>query len=59
MLVLSRRKRQAIVIGDITVTVLRIDGDRVKIGIDAPEDVEIWRDEILNKKGICDGDRVS
>ena len=37
MLILTRRSNEAVVLGDdIKVTVLDIDGDRVKIGIDAP-----------------------
>jgi carbon storage regulator CsrA len=43
MLVLSRKAGEAIVIGDITVMVTAIYGDRVKIGIEAPESVSIRR----------------
>ncbi len=48
MLVLSRRTEEAIVIGDnITVTVLGIEGDRVRLGIDAPRSMRIFRRELL------------
>ncbi len=48
MLVLSRRVGEAIVIGDGTkVTVLAVDGQRVRLGIDAPEDIVIRRKELL------------
>jgi carbon storage regulator len=47
MLVLSRKAEQAVLLGnDITVTVLAIDGDRVKLGIRAPQTVTVLREEI-------------
>lgn len=48
MLVLSRKTGERIVIGDnITITVTRIRGDKVRIGIDAPPDVRILRGEVF------------
>ena len=47
MLVLSRRERERIRVGDsIVVTVVRVTGDRVRLGIDAPADVPVLRDEL-------------
>ncbi len=47
MLILSRRPSEAIVIDDrIEVTVLSIDGDRVKLGISAPADIAVLRKEL-------------
>ena len=47
MLVLSRRTNQSIVIGpDITVTVLEVKGDQVRLGIQAPREVSVHREEI-------------
>ncbi len=47
MLVLARRKEESIVIGDnIIVTILGVEGEKVKIGIEAPDEVRIWRKEI-------------
>lgn len=47
MLVLSRRSDTAIQIGrDIKVTVLSIRSRQVKLGIDAPSSVRVWRDEL-------------
>lgn len=48
MLVLGRKLNQAILIGqDIVVTVLGFDGNEVKLGIDAPHNVAILRQEIV------------
>lgn len=48
MLVLSRKKDQSIMIGDdIEITVLAIEGDQIKLGINAPRSVEIQRKEIF------------
>ena len=48
MLVLSRKQSQSIVInGNIVVTIVEIRGDRVRIGINAPRDVSVHREEIL------------
>jgi len=47
MLVLSRKSGEAIKIGDdVTLTVLSIKGNRVRIGIEAPSDCRIVRDEV-------------
>ena len=48
MLVLSRRVGESVVIGDdVTVTVLEVRGDVVRIGIDAPRSVMVHRAELL------------
>jgi carbon storage regulator len=47
MLVLSRKESQRIRLGDsIVVTIVKISGDKVRIGIDAPADVLVLRDEL-------------
>lgn len=48
MLVVSRRAGESVVIGDnITVSVLDVRGDVVRIGIDAPRSVAVHREELL------------
>ena len=56
MLILTRRIGEALIIGnDVTVKVLEVNGTQVKIGIDAPKDVSVNREEIhqriLNERG--------
>jgi carbon storage regulator len=49
MLVLSRKLNENIVIGDgIIVSVMEIRGDTVKIGIEAPKSVKVYRQEVYN-----------
>jgi carbon storage regulator len=47
MLVLSRKQTERIKLGDsIVVTVVRVSGDKVRLGIEAPPDVLVLRDEL-------------
>lgn len=47
MLILSRKINESIVIdGKITVKIMRVDGDVVKLGIEAPRDVPVHRQEV-------------
>ncbi len=47
VLVLSRKERERIRLGDqIVVTVIRVSGDKVRLGIQAPKDVLVLRDEL-------------
>lgn len=49
MLVLSRRSNESIRIGEtVVVTVLEVHGDHVRLGIDAPRDVEVHRQEVYD-----------
>lgn len=49
MLVLSRKKNESIVINDtITVVVVDVRGDKVRLGIDAPKEVTVHRQEIYD-----------
>ncbi len=50
MLVLSRKKNEAIIIGnDIKIAVVEIRGDKVRLGIKAPKEVTIHRKEIYDE----------
>lgn len=47
MLVLSRKQNERIRVGDsVVVTVVRVSGDKVRIGIEAPPNVRVLRDEL-------------
>ena len=52
MLILTRRKGESIMIGDdIVVTVLDIRGSQIRLGFEAPNDVNIVREELLPVNG--------
>ena len=49
MLVLSRQRDQSIMIGDdIVITIVDIRGDKVRLGINAPNDVPVHRQEVYD-----------
>lgn len=57
MLVLSRKKGETIVIGsEYAITVVRVVGGRVRLGIEAPEGVTVDREEIAKRRQSGDGD---
>jgi carbon storage regulator len=50
MLVLTRRPGEAVVIdGGIRITIVAVDGGRVRVGIDAPPGVRVYREEVARK----------
>lgn len=67
MLILTRRVGESLVIGDdVTITVLGVKGNQVRIGVNAPREVAVHREEILNRiqegndtPGSADGNKVS
>ena len=55
MLVLSRKERQRIKLGDsIVVTVVRVTGDKVRLGIEAPPDILVLREELEPREAKAD-----
>jgi len=55
MLVLSRKESERIRLGDsIVVTVVRVSGDKVRLGIEAPSDMVVLRDE-LEPRSVANG----
>lgn len=53
MLVLSRKESQQIKLGDsILLTIIRLSGDRVRLGIEAPKDIAIVRQELENRPAL-------
>ena len=54
MLVLSRKTGEKILIGEnVTVTIVRIGPNTVRLGIDAPRDMNIVREELCQTAGVC------
>lgn len=50
MLILTRRPTEVLMIGDnVKITVLSISGNQVRIGIDAPKDIEVHREEVYER----------
>ena len=66
MLVLTRTSKQKIIVGkNIVVTILKVNGDQVSIGIEAPKDVQILREEVYlevqreNEESMIEKDNIN
>ncbi|MBV0932529.1 carbon storage regulator CsrA [Marinobacterium weihaiense] len=61
MLILTRRVGETLMVGDdVTVTVLGVKGNQVRIGVNAPKDVSVHREEIyqrIQREKTQDGDQ--
>jgi carbon storage regulator len=50
MLILTRRVGESLMVGDdVTITVLGVKGNQVRVGVKAPKDVAVHREEILTR----------
>ena len=59
MLVLSRKERERIRLGDsIVVTIVRVSGDRVRLGIEAPADMLVIREELDSENSPAVGSEI-
>ena len=48
MLILSRKINEKICIGEnVTLTIIEVHGDQVKVGVDAPKEIKVFRHEVL------------
>ena len=55
MLILTRKQSESVIIdGDIKITVLSDKHGQVKLGIEAPDDVQVWREEIFEKVQVSE-----
>ena len=53
LLILARRPGEKLVINDdITITILEFNGNQIRIGIDAPKDVKVYREEVYMRMPI-------
>jgi carbon storage regulator len=60
MLILSRRVGGSLIIGDdVTVNVLGVKGNQVRIGVDAPKDVPVHREEVYDRLQEEEGKTIS
>ena len=59
MLILTRRVGETVMIGeDVSVTVLRVKGNQVRLGVNAPKNVSVQREEIFERMKLESGDVV-
>ena len=59
MLVLTRKTEESIMIGeDVEVMVLGVSGDKVRLGITAPREVEVFRKEMIDSRTVDTGAQV-
>jgi len=60
MLVLTRRAGESVMIGDnVTITVLEARGDVIRLGIDAPRDVQVHREEVYRELQVANREAAS
>ena len=57
MLILTRKKNETVHIGDgISITVIRVSGNKVRLGISAPRDIRVMRIELADESGAGDAE---
>ncbi len=53
MLILTRRAGESLLIGDeVSVTVLSVKGGQVRLGVDAPRDIAVHREEVISQSAV-------
>ena len=50
MLILTRKANETLIVGnDVTVTILGVKGNQVRIGVNAPKEISVHREEVYNR----------
>ncbi|MEE3609808.1 carbon storage regulator CsrA [Avibacterium paragallinarum] len=60
MLILTRKVGESLLIGDdISITILNVRGNQIKVGVNAPKDISVYREEIYQRVKEAKDDQAS